>query len=413
MGQIADFFKDVHGGLKNLFKTIDEVDQMTTASLTSYITKVSISATVYVQQSVADDDIAVPLMGCLNQMYACWILCALGLDTRCSDGRTVADRLAVVKGLQMLESDLLSEIKSKFGTDHPQIKMSNEAGPLADVESNVSRLATGRLIEFDFSAGQGVIAPEEKNLWNFAKDEKDRMKDPDWWKKDPASADPDTYRQTVEEKIRTTKGNEETKKFNYTTVKAYFYVMMHPFMINADVSDNFMQLNFVPTLSQRWKAVRAGEITFWKDFMFARDMINKQARLLKHDKSGIVAEMMDRQRSGVWRWIGGMLGLIPTSHNLSNAILIFDKRSFDNSCREAHIDFDNVSQRMAFFRKTFTMMVVVVDSDYGRVDMYYAGVPQVGNYNFKMINKIGADKNDSFDLKQVMTAFSAGNAPRF
>ena len=166
-------------------------------------------------------------------------------------------------------------------------------------------------------------------------------------------------------------------------------------------------------MSARWRAVRAKEIAFWKDFVFARDMVEREAKLLKNDKSGLVAQMMARQKSGVWRWVGGMLDLIPKSHNLSNAILVFDKQSFDNSCREAHIDFNNVYQRMQFFRKTFTMMAVVVDTMYGKVDMYYAGVPQVGNYTFNMINKVGAGKNDNFDLKSIMTAFASGNSPRF
>ena len=55
----------------------------------------------------------------------------------------------------------------------------------------------------------------------------------------------------------------------------------------------------------------------------------------------------------------------------------------------------------------------VVDPMYGTMKMYFAGIPTVGTYSYTMINKIGSKGKDSFDLKEVMTAFSQGQAPRF
>lgn len=412
MGEIIDFFKGAQNTLRSFFTKLEEFDRMTSASLTGYISKVSVDGTVYMEQNIVDDDIAIPLMGCLNQMYVCWILCALGLDAKCNDGRTVNERMRIVHGVQMLEDDLLNKIKFGFGNG-PNIEniMSGleASDPLADVESQVSRLATGRLVEFDFNTGQNAVTETSRY-------ERGSEKEADTKHGSIGAADQEfgTDNQSKAGSYKET-GNStyETKSVNPSSCKAYFYVTLHPFQINKEVYTNFMQVNFIPTMSARWRAVRAKEIAFWKDFVFARDMVEREAKLLKKDKSGLVAQMMARQRSGVWRWVGGMLDLIPKSHNLSNAILVFDKQSFDSSCREAHIDFNNVYQRMQFFRKTFTMMAVVVDTMYGKVDMYYAGVPQVGNYTFNMINKVGAGKNDNFDLKSIMTAFASGNSPRF
>ena len=415
MGEITDFFKGTQNTLRSFFTKLEEFDRMTSASLTGYISKVSVDGTVYMEQNIVDDDIAIPLMGCLNQMYVCWILCALGLDAKCNDGRTVNERMRIVHGVQMLEDDLLNKIKLGFGngTKVENIMSGLEASdPLADVESQVSRLATGRLVEFDFNTGQNAVTETSRY-------ERGSEKSANVGKRKSGYIDPDDAKFGADNKSKagtlTETGNTtfETKSVNPSSCKAYFYVTLHPFQINKEVYSNFMQVNFIPTMSARWRAVRAKEIAFWKDFVFARDMVEREAKLLKNDKSGLVAQMMARQKSGVWRWVGGMLDLIPKSHNLSNAILVFDKQSFDNSCREAHIDFNNVYQRMQFFRKTFTMMAVVVDTMYGKVDMYYAGVPQVGNYTFNMINKVGAGKNDNFDLKSIMTAFASGNSPRF
>ena len=399
MGEIGNFFSDVQGGLRKLFTTLEDLDRNTSASVTGYINKVSVNGTVYMEQNIVEDDISIPLMGCLNQMYVSWILCALGLDARCADGRTVNERMRLVHGLQMLESDLLDKIKSGFGmgSETKLITASSEASnnPLADTESSVTRLATGRLVEFDFNTGASMVTEM-------------RSTDPD------IHTTKTTTPSGVTQDEKTSKGGGYTQKVGPAgSCKAYFYVMLHPFMINHDVYKNFMQLNFIPKTSERWRAVRAKEISFWKDFIFARDIVEREIKTLKNDKSGLVTELMSRQKSGVWRWIGGMLGIIPESHNLANAILVFDKQSFDASCREARIDFSNASQRTLFFRKTFTMMVVVVDTMYGRVDMYYAGVPSVGNYTFNTINKIGSGKNDNFDLKSIITAFASGASPRF
>ena len=418
MGEITDFFKGAQNTLRSFFSTLEEWDRKTSASLTGYISKVSVDGTVYIEQSVAEDDIAVPLMGTALQLYICWIICALGLDAVCNDGRTVNERMRVVHGLQMLEDDLMKYIGDTFGGNKPVQSLEAANTAMVDVESQVSRLATGRLIEFDFNTGQSTVTDITKSVdsaqasvthnldGNHTTDSNGNKINVGIGGKSVTLGSKDNMSKSV--------GRNSESTHNVArpgSCKACFYVMLHPFMTNPETFRNFMQLNFAPTVSSRWRAVRAKEISFWKDFIFTRDIIEKETRLIKKDKSGVISEMMLRQRSGVWRWLGGMLDVVPMSHNLCNAILIFDKQSFDASCREAHINFDNQYQRQQFFRKTFTMMVIVVDLMYGRVDMYYAGIPQVGNYTFNMINKIGPGKNDNFDLKTIMSAMASNNAP--
>ena len=384
MGEITDFFKGAQSTLRSFFTTLEEWDRQTSASLTGYISKVSVDGTVYIEQSVAEDDIAVPLMGTALQLYICWIICALGLDAVFNDGRTVNERMRVVHGLQMLEDDLMKSIGDTFGGNKPVQSLEAANTAMVDVESQVSRLATGRLIEFDFNTGQSTVTDITKSV-------------------DSAQA---SVTHNLDDSTTDSNGNQINVGIGGKSV-----TLGSKDTMSKSVGRNFMQLNFAPTVSSRWRAVRAKEISFWKDFIFTRDIIEKETRLIKKDKSGVISEMMLRQRSGVWRWLGGMLDVVPMSHNLCNAILIFDKQSFDASCREAHINFDNQYQRQQFFRKTFTMMVIVVDLMYGRVDMYYAGIPQVGNYTFNMINKIGPGKNDNFDLKTIMSAMASNNAP--
>ena len=101
------------------------------------------------------------------------------------------------------------------------------------------------------------------------------------------------------------------------------------------------------------------------------------------------------------------------SHNLASAISIISKDAFDRACKENNIDFGNIKMRNNYFNRTFTMMMVVVDTMYGKVDIYYNGVDYVGTYTFDMVNRVGAKGKDNFNLKEVMTAFSQGMSPRF
>ena len=322
-------------------------------SLTRYARQANVMGRVYIEDSIAQDDIAIPLMGCLNQLYLCWIITALGIDSRCADGRTVRDRLNLVAG-ESLVDDVVNDIMKDFGSSSKKSSVSNEA-KIIDTDPDTQRLVCGRLIELDFNTGGSVSS----------------------------------------------------------LLKTYMFVQLVPYILKREVCSGFMSINFAQSLSARWKALRAGEISFVKDFIFARDEVEKAAKLLKTDDTGLIAEMMTRQRNKLFRWAAGMTGILPERHNLASAIMVLNKQTFDQTCREAHVDFNSYLAREKFFLKTFSMVMCVVDPLYGNVKMYFAGIPVVGTYSYQMINKVGAKGKDSFDLKEVMSAFSQGQTPKF
>lgn len=364
-------------------------------SLTAYGHQANVMGRVYIEDSIAQDDIAIPLMSILNQMYCCWIITALGIDSRCADGRSVRTRLQLVSGESFTEK-LMNDIASDFGVEKPaKVRPSCEAKVIEmDLESQ--RLVCGRLIELDFLMGTVTTETSNSNGKSFSVDT--------------------TVKGTNEVTIgngTTESGSTKTTVTKGSLAKVYMYVQLVPYILKQEVAEQFMGLNFTPTLSQRIQQLKAGEISFIKDFIFAKDLIKKQATALKRDNTGIVNEMLIRQRNSLFRWVAGLTNFLPERHNLANAILILDKQTFDRTCRDAHIDFDNYITRNKFFLKTFSMVMCVVDPMYGTMKMYFAGIPTVGTYSYSMINKIGSKGKDSFDLKEVMTAFSQGQAPRF
>ena len=207
---------------------------------------------------------------------------------------------------------------------------------------------------------------------------------------------------------RTTQTSEQIQEFT-----AYIYVQLIPRILTTDTSRLMLDIQYVPTLSERWRKYRAGEISFWKDFVFARDLIDKQHQALKNDRTGTVGQIVSKSRGKLAQYFFGLASLRTPSHNLASAISIISKDAFDRACKENNIDFGNIKMRNNYFNRTFTMMMVVVDTMYGKVDIYYNGVDYVGTYTFDMVNRVGAKGKDNFNLKEVMTAFSQGMSPRF
>ena len=80
---------NVISSLKELVELVQGMKRRAPASLTKYTKDANIFGRVYIEDSITNDDIAVPLMGMLNQMYVSYILTALHLDQQVVGGRTV------------------------------------------------------------------------------------------------------------------------------------------------------------------------------------------------------------------------------------------------------------------------------------------------------------------------------------
>ena len=386
------------GEVKGVYK------QLSTPSLTSFTKQANIMSRLYIEDTILRDDICVPLVGTLNQLYVSYILAALNLDTRCINGRTVREQFELVATENY---NIIDEILNNFGK--AGCVYSNEE-TVVKLEPDTQRLPVGRVIELSMTGIQ-VLKTTRVDNENNSRFEKEL----------------DGKTKTGEDRFKT-KGKITEKNHTASTVmaenayqfKAYLYVQLVPYVLTSNVVEGYISANFDPPISKRWTKYKAGEISFWRDFIFARDMIKKQAKALKQDKDGVILDMLNHQRNALFRWWEGALNLLTggdlgrsNSHNLANTILITSKATFDKACRENGINFANGTQRQKFFNKTWSMIICVVDPLYNTVEMYFNGVDMKGTYNFAMINKVGAKGQDNFDLKEVMSAFSQGLTPKF
>ena len=390
MAEIGDFISTIKGVFD---KVVSGVNNATNTSLSQYTKDTQVFAHAYVDYDLVGDDICVPLLGTLNQMYVSFVITALNLDTFCASGRTVSDMIRKISSHEQLASNIdIVGTKGNINTDTvlgrfvtgrvvPKSEErdvlqgvtlipspSVEAGPI-DLERESQRLITGRLIELDINS---PVVTEDNTLGNYG-----------------------------------------SQKKQFTTFKLYIYVQIIPNVIPAEVCKGFLTANFVPTLAHRWKQVKAHEIKFWKDFVFASDLIKRQGDALKADKTGILLNMIKNKNGKFISQIWDMITKGDPSRNLANSFLIMSRDNFRQACAESNIDFMDYRQRQKFFLMTYCMMVVVVDSMSGSVDIYINGFKLVGNYTYDMINKVGSKGKDNFNLKEIMTAMSGGSMPRF
>ena len=409
---------DAADSISDIVKLWSKIKRDGTPSLTAYTAKSNVISRVYLDQSVAADDICIPLLGTLNQLYCCYVISALNLDSYVIGGRTVRDMIGSVasESFNLEPFQLVNAVfgESKAAVMETVAALEAASGGVMDLEKDSQRFIVGRMIEIRLAANgslttttsnvkDGISVKNNQKYVNVAGHD---INGNPVMGNIPDGGSLDTG--IDHSNARTTQTSEQIQEFT-----AYIYVQLIPRILTTDTSRLMLDIQYVPTLSERWRKYRAGEISFWKDFIFARDLIDKQHQALKNDRTGTVGQIVSKSRGKLAQYFFGLASLRTPSHNLASAISIISKDAFDRACKENNIDFGNIKMRNNYFNRTFTMMMVVVDTMYGKVDIYYNGVDYVGTYTFDMVNRVGAKGKDNFNLKEVMTAFSQGMSPRF
>ncbi len=342
-------FEETRGTIREMYDYFRFIEDSAATSLTEYTKDTQINAPVYIQKSVAAEEITPALMGVLNQMYSGLILTALGLHGSISNSQTVRDAVRSVSTESY--SEALDIIEKEFG-NLSNIIPSNE-GAVVKLDHKEQSLVSSRVVEYEFITGE--------------------------------------------------------KKAD--TVKIYMTCTLIPRMISAEVVKAVIALKYRPTNRDRWAQLTSGEISFWKDFVLCGDLLKQEAEGLRKDDSGILYDIINNANNGLSRALFNAIGLGRPKHNLSNVIFVTDAATMANATTKTHFSLDNYAQRQKFFLDTGMMMIVIIDPMYNLVEMYFNGIKHKGEYSFDMISKLGGGAKHDMDIKQVMTMFGAGSAP--
>lgn len=427
------------------------------SNLIQYSKKLQVNSNAFVEKSLYGDDVLPNLISLLNVIYASYVLAALNLANNCEDA--YIRKVLRTVSTESFKNDVIDVVNEFNSYPETNVKVSMEAGPVLDLESQTQRLGSAIIIEIDFGttrigvnqssmiSARGSVQKQESRGKGSNVDVTGTNNTPG--KKTTTTTDSDilvpntqtgrmdrdgTKRTQIEEQensesIAKKKGRSKTSTDSITRgsdisaqvndavnsertvqLRIPILVQMLPYLIDSDALLAYMDLTVKQSITTRWNQAMSGEIRFFKDFLLGMDMVAKHGKVLKKDRSGHLNAMLSRKLSS---WAKFMSGATKHGyHNIANSVMIIEKKSLDIACRRKHINWENYLDRQNFMDEAFLMMIAVVDPMYSTVDLYFNSIERGGNYTYAMINKSNS-KKETFNLKDLMAIFGQGNIPKF
>lgn len=394
-GKMAGDSVDLASTIYNIFSGKGDFSP----SLTNYVHSTSVTSRSYIEEGLIDEDVMVSLCGFTNQMYIGYVIAALQLSNNLSQYRTIRTGLTAIanEGFDM-EAEVLKEFCAAEGIDM-------EAS-VVELEKKTGHLFAARLIEFDFIVGREQSAGRSSSTGS----NKSGTDDIDNYDED-GSVTGSSRKTGISPGSSSSKGKDHKSSNKAVTVTVPIHVSMIPAAITPEVADAFLSLNFKPSFGQRYMQWRAGEIKLIKDLILSRDLVAKYAKAVHKDKTGALGGMLKRNSKNKLAHFWGMAQR-KYKNNTASSILIFDKRTLDQSSHEARINMAKFGDRQRFFKASMAMMVISVDTTYERVQVWLNGVDGVMDLPYTFLKKSGGD-NNSMDLKMVMEMLNQGKSPKF
>lgn len=363
--------KQAIGTVSELMNEIENLKDKGVTSLSQYAKRTLITSRVYVEDQLATEDVTPKLLKLLNSIYSGFVMCAVGLNNLCADGRTIRQMTAAIatenysKFLDLMKNFGYEVVATEDNKDNPEKKDDNKENSEknqspalpkeSELKSESQRLFTGHLLEMRVPAGNNQFVP------------------------------------------------------------LYFYVQLIPTVCPQPVMAKFLEAHVSPTLSLRWAMWKAGEISFWKDLVFEADRVSKRKKALKADKDGILREIEDHRAKMLKQKLANYKtkDAQARQRNLCNSIVVCTKRTIDTVCRDIGVNLKSFSQRQTLMEDMFAIMLAVVDTNYGTVDLYLNGIDARGEYTSKMIESVSKNGGDAIGMKELLAVMSAGGMPKF
>jgi hypothetical protein len=373
------------GKIGNVLSMIDYVisnaDERTSISLINYIKSSQIASTCFIAKRISQEEVLKDLLVNLYNIYSGFVMTAVQLNTAISASRTVKDAFSLVSTENYKDpineyiplSEKLQSLNPVFQQDPNTDSNTNKSDNQTDDVKIVDIKDKSQNVKASGLSTPSIIVPDKVLI--------------------PAG---------------------RTLKVTFTTqfgkpIDMILNLMLYPVFVPDEVFDQFLKFQYPTTSKNRWLQWRAGEISFFKDFIFEMDIRKDQRTARKKDKSNILSKMFgERNDHNIQQ-----MKKISTNNqrqNIANTILIVNKSDFEYTCKKAFIKFEDPKVREKFFSTSMCLMMAVVDPNYSTVELYYNGLDKAGIYTYSQL-KANA-KDEKTDIMDIMKAFSQGLAPR-
>lgn len=174
---------------------------------------------------------------------------------------------------------------------------------------------------------------------------------------------------------------------------------------SSDLVHNLSGSSKDRSIRARWVSLRMGQISFWKDFIFANDLIDEHRKSSVRE-AGTIFNTIKRRQS--LNRSSAMVSGTPSVADASNMLVISEdtRKEFE---RNSGIRISNYRSRQAFFENSTMMILVVVDTQWEQVTIYHRGLDGSSEMSVKDIKN--SNKNSGPDITEILKAYRLGDNP--
>ena len=395
MSIISIFDKDNSISLDGLINAIQSANSPT--SLTEFAKQSMINSRVYIEKNLATDEILTPLMQNIMSLYCGLVFTAVNLNQNICGSKTVRDISSTVSSAEAFDA------RQKSNTFNSTMSLMKNYFVGSNKDNLLNRpYASMKRNDANNANRTQIISDNRQDNRDYSTSTKIDLKTNSVIDPEPKSVSLPSGRIL----------NIPMLTDGKSTFNLQLLIQLFPFFIETDVAQEFINLNFTPSFWRRFTQFQAGEISFFKDFIFSCDLREKRMKALIKDKTGGLADMINKQKNAVAsHWMNFIRKPGTEKINIASTILILNKNSVDKALNKNGIDLKSSSNRRKFFENSYCMMLVVVDQMYNEVDIYYNGIEAVSTFKYEQIKR--ESKKDSTDLVSIMKSYAQGLAPKF
>lgn len=193
-------------------------------------------------------------------------------------------------------------------------------------------------------------------------------------------------------------------------VKINLLVLLNTRVVKDSVMDQLVNYKTSGNIQRRWYGYKAGEISFWKDFVFQLDRFKRLEKAMKYDKDHVFRDFI----SGANKRIPSKLGNIFTDnrkHNILNNIFIFDQAKFRKYVNSAGLKITSYTHRQRLMVSLGTMLIVLVDPLHNCVTIYINGFESPIELSYDQCKD--NSKSDKVSITEIMQEMTKGKLPSF
>lgn len=161
-------------------------------------------------------------------------------------------------------------------------------------------------------------------------------------------------------------------------------------------------------LVERFYSWKSGRISFFKDLIFAQDLIDNKKKLLMAKDGDVASEIFSRVNKSKGY---GLLTNNPSLATCSNLFVITDAVEKELELKLMG-KLSNANVRKKVFEETYAMIIVVINRQWERVTIYTRGISSFTELSYNEI-KVASKNSKGPDISDIMKSLIRGDAPNF